>query len=91
MPTTAPGFFIGWRLESGCRYRGVLLIHDYEQAREGNLSLRNVRSVPEKEVIWPAVTTFPYAEATKLALESMRPPPGLEGISPDPVLSLIHI
>ena len=34
MPNTSPGLFIGWRLESGLRYRGVLYVADYEIVRE---------------------------------------------------------
>ena len=34
-PTTKPGFFIGWRLESGLRYRGVLRILDYDTVVAG--------------------------------------------------------
>ena len=34
------------------------------------------------------MVTFPYAEQLKITLESMRPPPGLEDIDPDPVLEL---
>ena len=34
-PTTKLGFFIGWRLESGLRYRGVLRILDYDTVVAG--------------------------------------------------------
>ena len=59
MPRTSPGFFVGWRIESGIRYRGVLHVLDYKQAQQGNLTLSHVKSVPEKEVIFPEKLEFP--------------------------------
>ena len=32
MPRTTPGFFLGWRLEHGIRYQGVLMIGDYKSS-----------------------------------------------------------
>ena len=37
MPPTSPGLFVGWRLDSGLRYRGVLLVADYSLIRQGIL------------------------------------------------------
>ena len=34
-PTAKPGFFIGWKLESGLRYRGILRILDYDMVVKG--------------------------------------------------------
>ena len=86
MPNTSIGFFIGWKLESGCRYRGTLLIHDYEKARIGELAIGNCVSVPEREVRFPvALMCFPCAEANRLALRTLSPPPGLESL-PDQYL-----
>jgi hypothetical protein len=35
-PRTEAGFFCGWQLESGMRYRGILKIGDYDKVKEGN-------------------------------------------------------
>ena len=29
-PRTSPGIFVGWKLETGMRYRGVLIVADYD-------------------------------------------------------------
>ena len=68
---------MGWRLESGCRYRGVLHILDYEDAKAGKLTLDRFKHIPEKEVVFPEALMFTFAEQRKLAIETMQPPPGL--------------
>ena len=63
-PTTKPGFLIGWRLESGLRYRGVLRILDYDTVVAGKkIAFRSIQDVPEAEVHFPSEITFPFAEA----------------------------
>ena len=32
-PNMAPGLFMGWRIDSGLRYRGVLKVLDYQEYR----------------------------------------------------------
>ena len=61
---TIPGLFVGWRIESGMRYRGVLHILDYERAQTNDFSLRNLRKIPEQEVYVPPEPLFPFAEAS---------------------------
>ena len=72
-PRTTPGLFIGWKLESGLRYRGVLLIADYETIRTGKYRWRSVKSLHEKEVYFPEKLCFPFAEARNAALREMKP------------------
>ena len=71
MSVTRPGFFCGWVLEAGFRYRDTLLIADYSQMRTGNS--HECRKIPAKEVSFPAELTFLYAEARKLSLKTMQP------------------
>ena len=82
MPTTAPGLFVGWRLENGIRYRGVLMVADYEAVRTNGFLRRHIKSVPDKEVYFPADTVFPFAEARSSALRNLQPtaapPPAAE-------------
>jgi len=47
---TVPGLFVGWRLESGMRFRNVLKVINYENARKGNFQQRSVIHLPTKEV-----------------------------------------
>ena len=53
MPNTSPGLFVGWRFESGIRYRNVVYIVDYETVRKGDFRWRSAKSVPEAEVYVP--------------------------------------
>ena len=71
--TTSPGLFVGWRLESGLRHRGVLYIADYDTIRAKGFGARCVRSVPEKECHFPERLIFPFAIARKLSIENMQP------------------
>ena len=57
----SPGLFIGWELESGLRYRGVLKVMDYESCRTHGWSPGFVVSVPEKECYFPEEICFPFA------------------------------
>ncbi len=68
MPPTVPGLFVGWRLESGMRYRGALYIADYDKIKKGNFQFRSLLKVPEKEVYFPDELVFPFANARKLAI-----------------------
>ena len=36
MPRTSPGLFVGWKLESGLRYRSIVQIADFDAVREGD-------------------------------------------------------
>ena len=52
-PTASPGLFIGWRLESGLRYRDALLVLDYEVARKGSWREDRFQALSQKEVFFP--------------------------------------
>ena len=77
MPKTSPGLFVGWCLESGLRYRGVMFIADYETVRHGNFDWKRIVTVHEREVYVPEELTFPFAEAQKAALTTVSPPPSV--------------
>jgi len=77
MPRTSAGLFVGWRMESGLRYRGVLLIADYEIMRQGVYRWNQIKHIHEKEVHVPDEPVFPFAEARKQAIESMKTPASL--------------
>ena len=87
MPRSSPAFFIGWRLESGIRYRGVLHILDYKQAQLGNMTTNHVKSVPEKEVIFPDFLEFPFANQRKLAISNMANQPELPDLVTPPAIT----
>ena len=68
-PTTKPGIFIGWRLERGLRYRGVLNILDYGNARKGIFAIRSIQRCPVAEVYFPPELEYPFKNARELALK----------------------
>ena len=81
--TTKPGFFIGWRLESGLRYRNVLKVLDYDSVVQGKtIASRSILDVPEKEVYFPEEVIFPFAERRKLAIHTMQDPAKLDFLVP---------
>ena len=59
--TTSYGFFVGWRLEAGLRYRGMLRVLDYERAKNSKFSIDDCVLVSEKEIYWLAQLEFPFA------------------------------
>ena len=76
---TKPGFFVGWRLESGLRYRGVLKILDNDDVIQNKtISSRSLKDVPEAEVYFPEELTFPFAERRKLAIRQMQDPSSID-------------
>ena len=50
-PNMAPGLFLGWRIDSGLRYRNVTRILDYQEFRTRGSSC--VADVPEPELFIP--------------------------------------
>ena len=50
-PNMAPGLFLGWRFDSGFRYRYVVRILDYQEFRTRGASC--VSDVPEPELYFP--------------------------------------
>ena len=51
-----PGIFAGWRLENGCRFRGVVLILDYEKLRTQAPGFENTIAAPQEEVVLDPLT-----------------------------------
>ena len=49
----------------------IVHIADYEKLRSGNFAWRSVKSVPVKEVHFPELPRFPFAQARQLAIENM--------------------
>ena len=69
--TTSPGLVIGWRIESGLRYRNVLLIGHFDKIRQKGFNPAFIISVPEKEVHFPPETIFPFALAAEVTLRTL--------------------
>ena len=78
----APALFIGWRIESNMRYRGVLLVIRYYKAKEGDWSVNSIIACPEKEVFFPKELTFPFAVAADTALRNLTDLAGPEDVKP---------
>ena len=56
-PTTKPGLFAGWKLESGVKFRDSILVLDYEAMRHGiGLALGTESRTLYKEIFFPDVT-----------------------------------
>ena len=45
MPNTSAGLSIGWRFDSGIRYRGVLLTADYDFLRQGIFKWNQIKQI----------------------------------------------
>ena len=54
-PTTKPGLFAGWRVDSGLRYRSVIQVvdYDYEAVRTRAHLHWSPKGLHEKEVFFP--------------------------------------
>ena len=72
-PTTRPGLFIGWHLSPGLRYRGNLMVIDYDAIRGRSHLYWVPRILHEKEAFLPPMqhVEFPLARAAKNALLNM--------------------
>ena len=82
----SPGFFIGWQIESGMRYRGILQVIDYETIRAGRFSIRAIRKPHQKEVHFPLQVVFPMAEARMLQWKTLADEKELTDAPPPPAL-----
>ena len=72
-PQTSPGLFLGWRIESGIRYRHVVHVINYDRVKKGGFTAKAIKSIPQKEVHFPTELIFPFAEARKASINQMRP------------------
>ena len=63
----APGLFMGWRIDSDLRYRGVFRVLDCQEYRSKSNAL--VIDVPEPEIfVEDGEPIFPFAEAKRKVL-----------------------
>ena len=44
-PQASPGFFVGWHMEPGFQYRGVLLVANYQKMLQGITQLTQVEGI----------------------------------------------
>ena len=71
-PNKKHGLFIGWRLDLGLRYRGILLMLDYDKAEKKDFRRATaVKHVPACEVTWPEIIDFPFYNRALLDLRNM--------------------
>ena len=72
-PTTKPGLFAGWHLAPGLRFRGNLLIVDYESTRTRAHLHWIPKVVHQRETFLPPIehVEFPLARAARTALLDM--------------------
>ena len=75
-PTTRPGLFAGWRVDSGLRYRNVVQVVDYEAVRARAHLHWSPKDLHEKEVFFPPAEhiEFPVSNAAMKALKEMSYP-----------------
>ena len=68
-PTTKPGIFAGWHLAPGLRYRGNILIVDYEAVRTRAHLHWIPKVIHQKETFLPPIehVEFPLAHAARVA------------------------
>ena len=78
-----PGIFAGWRLENGCRFRGVVIILDYEKLRAQAPGFENTIAVPQEEVVFDDHLTMPLKTSHRQSLAgfSMEDPSKIPPIS----------
>ena len=70
-PNAQPALMAGWKLEFGLRYKGVLIVLDYEALREGKVV--SVQA-PDREVYTRDSAVFPLAEVAEKALDRFSDP-----------------
>ena len=78
-----PGVFAGWRLENGCRYRGVVLVLDYEKIRTRTAGFENAIAIPQEDLVFDDHLTMPLKNAHResLAKFSLEDPTKIPSIS----------
>ena len=72
-PNAEPVVFVGWRLDFGMRYRGVLQFVVYSHLRE-DASSYPLSQFHDTEVYMPEDATFPLASAAEAALKELDDP-----------------
>lgn len=76
-PNAEPAIFVGWRLDFGMRYRGVLYFVLYSHLRE-SMSSYPVSQFHEEEVYFNEQVTFPLQSAAESALKVLKDPKQVE-------------
>ena len=61
----------GWKLEFGLRYKGVLIVLDYDALREGKIMCVQA---PDREVYARDTLVFPLADVAEKALDRFSGP-----------------
>ena len=70
-PNAQPALMAGWKLDFGLRYKGVLIVLDYEALREGKIV---IVPAPDREVYTRDNVVFPLAEVAERALDRFSDP-----------------
>ena len=78
-PNMSPGLFLGWRIDPGLRYRGVLRVLDYQEYRTKKNAL--AVDVPQDELfVDPGLPCFPVSDVSEFPEIDLRelsfPPEG---------------
>ena len=76
-PNAEPAIFVGWRLDFGLRYRGVLYFVLYSSLKEDSASYP-VSQFHESEVYFQDEVTFPLSIAAEAALKDLSDPKLIE-------------
>ena len=63
-----PGIFAGWRLDYGCRYRGVVLVLDYEKLKTRASGFQSLIALPQEEVVVDGPCKLPIHAAQEDSL-----------------------
>ena len=70
-PNAQPALMAGWKLEFGLRYKGVLIVFDYDALREGKIVCVQA---PDREVYTRDAVVFPLADVAEKALDGFLIP-----------------
>ena len=67
-----PGIFAGSRLENGCRFRGVVLVLDYEKLRTQAPGFEHTVALPQEEVVFDDHLTMPLKASHRQSLAGFK-------------------
>ena len=70
-PNSSPALMGGWKLEFGCRYKGVLRLVDYNSLKQGHVS---IVVAPDQEVYIRDERVFPLRDLAEKALSDFSDP-----------------
>ena len=52
-PQTSAGLFVGWKIESGMRFRGKIIVADFEKVKKSGFYTANCHELPVEECHFP--------------------------------------